>query len=187
MCITSGIIAVYLLRKYYLVRNKFSLFMAGFFIIDSVGWFSWIYTYLLDIYETYRPIAIIPVVAAQIILLLFVFSVFKIHFSIRIISILIVVAVAIIYLANPDFLYLLNIAGMIVTILNIILFIMNWQKNEDIKSLGFANGLIIMSIGELLASVSFISLFIEGIFLVMTAAIWLITFSGLFEKMISEK
>jgi hypothetical protein len=157
--------------------------MASFFLIDSIGWFIYFYVSFLNIYEFYRPHTIIPVVAAQLILLLFAYSVFDVHIGIRIISVLIVVAIALIFVISPDFSYLINITGFLVTILNIILFFINWSKNDDVKSLGFANGLIIIIISELLG---YFDLFLEGVFLVFTAAIWIITFSGLLEKMIGE-
>lgn len=157
--------------------------MASFFIIDSLGWFIYFYVSFLNIYEFYRPHTIIPVVAAQLILLLFVYSVFNVHKVIRVISVIIVVGIAIIYILIPDLSYLINFTGFTVAILNIILFFMNWIKNEDIKSLGFVNGLIFITIGEV---IGYYSLFVEGIFLVIAAAIWLITFSGVLERIIGK-
>ncbi|MFX1451499.1 MAG: hypothetical protein ACFFCM_11690 [Promethearchaeota archaeon] len=183
MCIASGAISLYLFRKYYTERNKYSLYMASFFIIDSLGWFIYFYVSFLNIYEFYRPHTIIPVVAAQLILLLFVYSVFNVHKVIRVISVIIVVGIAIIYILIPDLSYLINFTGFTVAILNIILFFMNWIKNEDIKSLGFVNGLIFITIGEV---IGYYSLFVEGIFLVIAAAIWLITFSGVLERIIGK-
>ncbi len=187
--ITSGIIGIYLLWKYVQERNKFSLYMASFFVVDCLGWFLLFYFSLLyaDIFKvlfdsTYYLDQIIIsalVMAAQLILLLFAFSVFEVQLPIRIISALLIIGIAICSFLFAD--WLIDVGGIAVMILNIVLFVMNWQKNEDVKSLGFAGGLIIIALAALF---NYISLFVAGIFLVMAAALWLITFSGLFEKIL---
>ncbi|MHA1382548.1 MAG: hypothetical protein ACTSR3_02200 [Candidatus Helarchaeota archaeon] len=191
ICIVSGLIGIYLLRKYYLERNKFSLYMASFFVVDSIGWFIWFYTSLTGLSEIYlmnplNPVLIaqnVPVIIAQIILLLFVLSVFDVNIAIRVLSVITVVSIAVISLINQELYLLINIAGIIVTTLNIILFFMNWQRNNDIKSLGFAFGLMLVAAGGLLA---ILIIYIEGIFLIAAATIWLITFSGLLERVLGE-
>ncbi|MHA1300813.1 MAG: hypothetical protein ACTSO9_15455 [Candidatus Helarchaeota archaeon] len=191
ICIVSGLIGIYLLRKYYLERNKFSLYMASFLVVDSIGWFIWFYTSLTGLSEIYlmnplNPVLIaqnVPVIIAQIILLLFVLSVFDVNIAIRVLSVITVVSIAVISLINQELYLLINIAGIIVTTLNIILFFMNWQRNNDIKSLGFAFGLMLVAAGGLLA---ILIIYIEGIFLIAAATIWLITFSGLLERVLGE-
>jgi len=163
--------------------------MASFFIVDSIGWFIWFYTSLTSqvlFYTTSSPILIaqnVPVIIAQIILLLFVFSVFDVNIVLRIISVITIALIATVSLLSPELFFLIDVTGITVTILNIILFFMNWQKNNDIKSLGFAAGLISIMIGGLL---SIFIIFIEGIFLITAATIWLITFSGILERMVGE-
>jgi hypothetical protein len=61
---------------------------------------------------------------------------------------------------------------------NIILFILNWRVNNDIKSLFFSIGLISMLIGMIMTSFFPV---IQGILLIITSIIWLITYSGLLD------
>lgn len=202
ICLVSAIIGIYLIRKYSLEKNEFSLYMASFFIVDSIGWFIAFYIqffifssyniiqfYVIGIDPIFTYILNIPVIIAQIILLLFAFSVFDVSVVLRVVSVIVIGVAAGFSLIAPDFFFIINVIGMGVMILNIMLFFMNWQRNEDIKSLGFAFGMILIAIGQLvtlLAYMDLIFLILEGVFILMAAAIWLITFSGLLEKIFGE-
>ena len=96
--------------------------MAVFFLVDCFGWFIWFYTSSLNISEYYQTLINIPVIAAQLVLLLFALSVFKVHVAIRIFSVTVIVGIAVYYIIFPEFLWLVNVTGLVVMILNIILF-----------------------------------------------------------------
>lgn len=180
----SVVIGVLLLKKYYDERNVFTLYMALFFVTAGIGWFiRFIATdWVLNIYEETKEILMLVGVIPQVILLLFVLTFLKTPKIIRIVVIILEIVIMVIHLIAPT-LRILIYNAIVIILLNIILFLINWRKNDDIKSLGFSIGLVFILLGE---SISSFSLLLNGIFLIISAILWIITYSGLLEKVTSK-
>lgn len=179
--IACFIIALILLKRYVDEENRFTLFMVLFFLFAGLGWFIWFLTteWILNIYNDVKTILMIVGLLPQLVLLIFILTFYEISRIIRVIIILVTVFLSILHIFLP-FLKISTIVSTVIIISNGILFMLNWKRNQDIKSLFFAIGLFLILVGE---SFTFISKLIQGIFLTITAIIWLITYSGFLEKL----
>lgn len=177
--ITCFIIALILYRKYEEERNQFTLYMVLFFLLAGAGWLFWFLStdIVLNIYENVKGFLILVGLIPQLVLLLFVLTFYEINILIRIGITIGVILLTILHVFFP-FLRLATIVSTMIIISNIVLFVLNWRKNDDLKSLFFSVGLTLILIGEALI---FISRLIQGIFLMITAIIWLITYTSVLE------
>ncbi|MBD3194096.1 MAG: hypothetical protein GF317_03515 [Candidatus Lokiarchaeota archaeon] len=178
--IISFIIGFYLANKYMSEKNQFTLYMVFFFILAGIGWLIWFVSteLVLNIYNFMVGYLLLIGLVPQLILLLFILTFFEVSYLIRVIILVASIALSVIHVIFPEF-RLLTILSTIIITANIVLFIINWKRNEDIKSLGFALGLLVVLVGEALISLSDL---IHGVFLIIAAVIWLITYSGLLDK-----
>lgn len=179
--IACFIIALILLKRYVDEENQFTLFMVLFFLFAGLGWFIWFLTteWILNIYNDIKSILMVIGLLPQLVLLIFILTFYEISRSVRVIIILVAVLLSILHIFFP-FLKISTIVSTLIIISNGILFMLNWKRNQDIKSLFFAIGLFLILVGE---SLTFISKLIQGIFLTITAIIWLITYSGFLEQL----
>ncbi|MEJ2278741.1 MAG: hypothetical protein P8Y70_13495 [Candidatus Lokiarchaeota archaeon] len=180
IAVVSLLIGIFLSSKYAKERNRFTLYMALFFLFAGIGWFILFIStdWVLGIYNSILLFLIIIGFLPQLMLLIFILTFFEVNVIIRVIAVIVSIILIIVHSFFPE-LRLLTIISTIIIISNIVLFIMNWRKNDDIKSFGFSIGLLLILIGE---SLLFISRLIQGIMLFIAALIWLFTYSGLLEK-----
>ncbi|TXT63823.1 MAG: membrane protein of unknown function [Promethearchaeota archaeon] len=179
--IACFIICILLYRGYQQERNQFTLYMVLFFLIAGAGWLFWFLStdLVLNIYEDVKNFLIFVGLIPQLILLIFVLTFYEISLLVRVSILMVTIILSIIHLIFPT-LRILTIVSTVIIILNIILFIINWRKNQDLKSLLFSIGLALILLGEALISVSRL---LQGIFLTLTAVIWIVTYSGIIEKL----
>ncbi|TXT59924.1 MAG: membrane protein of unknown function [Promethearchaeota archaeon] len=176
----SFIIGFILINRFLDQKNKFTLYMASFFITAAIGWLVWFLSteWVFDVFESMVTLLVLIGLIPQLILLFFILAFLDVSIYLRILLIGLATIFSIIHLFVPE-LRILTIVSTIIISLNIILFIINWRRNDDIKSLGFAIGLMLILVGEALISVSHL---IHGIFLILAAVDWAITYSGVLEK-----
>jgi len=178
--ITSFIIGGYLLNKYLKNKNTFTAYMVIFFFANGIGFLIRFLTtdWVFNIYQESLEVLVIIGILPQIILLLFVLAFFEVDIKLSIVIVIVVIGLTIVHLFVPQ-LHILTYVATVIIIANVVLFILNWRRNQDIKSLGFSIGLLCILIGEALYVVSPL---VNGIFLILTSIAWLITYSGLLEK-----
>lgn len=168
--------------------------MIVFFFVNSLGFFLWFLSTELVFNNYYQvsPIILIVGLIPQMVLLFFFLTVYELSLSIRLISISVATLLCIldlfipffnIYLIDPN-LSLYPLISSAIFIANIVLFILNWKTNNDPKSLYFSIGLILNMMAMITGQFSEL---LQGLFLIFTAIIWIITYSGLIEKLYSYK
>jgi hypothetical protein len=178
--IVSFIIGIILVKRYNNQRNKFTLYMAFFFISAGIGWLIWFLSteWVFDVYESMNVYLVLIGLIPQLILLNFILAFLDISVYIRILIIIVSLIFSIIHQFVPEYRIQTYVSTIIIS-LNIILFLLNWRRNNDIKSLGFSIGLFLILVAEALSPVAKL---LHGIFLIIAAIIWGITYSGIFEK-----
>ncbi len=178
------LIAIHLIFKYRADKNKYTLYLTVFFLMGFIAWFLWFLSteWVFNVFDSIKLFLQTLSLIAQTVLLLFVFDVFEVKKALRIVAVVLVALSAIFHQFYYD-LHILIYVSTIIIILNCILFYLNWRRNEDIKSLGFLISLIFLLIGE--GAGPFVPI-IQGIFLIIVAAVWAVTFSGLLEKMVTK-
>ena len=178
--IVSFIIGFILVKRYNNQRNKFTLYMAVFFISAGIGWLVWFLSteWVFDAYDSMRVYLVFIGIIPQLILLYFILAFLDISAYIRILIIVVSLIFSIIHQFVPEYRIQTYVSTIIIS-LNIILFLLNWRRNNDIKSLGFSIGLLLILVAEALSPVVKL---LHGIFLIIAAIIWGVTYSGIFEK-----
>jgi hypothetical protein len=176
----SFIIGFILVKRYNNQRNKFTLYMAVFFISAGIGWLVWFLSteWVFDAYDSMRVYLVFIGLIPQLILLYFILAFLDISAYIRILIIFVALVFSIIHQFVPEYRIQTYVSTIIIS-LNIILFLLNWRRNNDIKSLGFSIGLLLILVAEALSPFAKL---LHGIFLIIAAIIWGITYSGIFEK-----
>jgi hypothetical protein len=184
-------ISYILFRKYYKDKNPFTGHITLFFFLNGLGFLIWFLSteLVFNIYEEIENILLIIGFLPQIVLLYFILTFYEISLPLRLIIIFaalffslmdLFVPILRIYIFEPSFRLYFIISAMIY-FSNIILFLINWRKNEDIKSLFFSLGLFFNLLAMM---ISYFSQLLQGIFLIITALIWIVAYSGIIEKVI---
>lgn len=174
-------IFIRLAKKYIDKKNKFTIYLAIYFLIGFLSWGFWFLTteWVLNIEEDMMAIVRFTAILTQLTLLLFILDFFDTSLIIRGVLFITVLLCGLIFALFSSMLFLFLIVTTLLTITNIVLFLSNWRKNNDNKSLAFSIGLISLFLGGSLSNISSVY---NGIFLILTAIIWGIAFSGLFDR-----
>jgi hypothetical protein len=182
--LVSFFIGTLLFQKYSKQKNQFTLIMALFFVLAGIGWFIWFLStdLILGVFNEITEILVLMGLIPQVILLVFVMAFYEVSLLIRTLTIISVILLTLLHIIFPTY-RILTIVSSVIIVLNIVLFILNWKRNKDIKSLGFSIGLICIFLGEALIRASEI---VQGIFLIIAAVVWLVTYTDLLEKLTSK-
>jgi hypothetical protein len=177
----SLLISISLMKKYFDSKNKFTLYMTYFFLLNASGYLFWFICseWILNIEDSVMMFLRIYAILPQLALLIFTLTFYEVSKQIRLTITIAAITVTLVWAFFPDHIILFIIATMAIIFSNIVLFLRNWRKNNDIKSLGFSIGLVFLFLA---GSASNFNTFFGGICYILTAITWAITYSGLIDK-----